>query len=654
MQQILVQFDTFNDAPNGIQKLRELILQLAVQGKLVPQNPSDLPAPQSGKFWVYVIKCSNDSNYIGQTNNLRKRWDEHKSGTGADWTKKYKPQYMMYWEECNSREEAVNREKWLKTGFGRKWIKREEKAGRLRRAGEPASELLKKIKAEKEKLIGEGKIKKHKKLPLISDEEIPYELPEGWEWARVEEVTFLKSGNTVSPDKLSKCGKIPYIKVSDMNLQANHKFIKTSINYVDISYNNENKIIPKNSIIFPKRGGAIATNKKRILFKDIYADSNIMAMCIILQTTLSYFNLWFKSIDLWTLNTGTSVPQINNKDIYPLLIPLPPLPEQHRIVKKVDELMALCDQLEAAKENRDKAQLSAGKAALHQLMASDNQEIFQQNWQRVVENFDTLTNVKENVAELKKAILQLAVQGKLVPQDSSDESAEILLKKIKAEKERLTAEGKIKRQKKLPPISADEVPYALPEGWVWTRLGEINEKIHYGYTASADVNEKKYRLLRITDIQKDKVNWKTVPGCKISENDVVKFLLKDNDILIARTGGTIGKSYIVENVSVKSVFASYLIRLVPIDLNFPKYIKYFLGSQLYWKQLTNNSMGTGQPNVNATALSSLLFPLPPFPEQHRIVEKVDQLMAICDSLEQGIESRESVAEKLVNALVTEV
>jgi type I restriction enzyme, S subunit len=146
------------------ERLRQSILKRAFEGKLVPQWP-DLPAPQPGKYWVYVIKCSNDSNYIGQTDNLRKRWEEHLSGTGADWAKRYPPQYVMYWKEFSSREEAVAKEKWLKTGFGRKWIKREEKAGRLWHAGEPAEKLLERIKAEKAKRLDDINKSRKTRLP---------------------------------------------------------------------------------------------------------------------------------------------------------------------------------------------------------------------------------------------------------------------------------------------------------------------------------------------------------------------------------------------------------------------------------------------------------------------------------------------------------
>ena len=255
------------------------------------------------------------------------------------------------------------------------------------------------------------------------------------------------------------------------------------------------------------------------------------------------------------------------------------------------------------------------------------------------------------IKKLRELILELAVRGKLVPQNPEDEPASELLKKIDAEKAKLIAEGKIKKQKKLPEISEDEKPFELPEAWEWVRLGTINADVHYGYTASANNTITKHRLLRITDIQNDKVNWETVPGCEINDDQAEQYLLRDGDILIARTGGTIGKSYLVSDLTVQSVFASYLIRVRKLVSNHPPYSKVFLGSQLYWSQLLAASMGTGQPNVNGNSLKGLVYPLPPLAEQHRIVAKVDELMALCDQLEQHSEHQLDAHKQLVETLL---
>ena len=256
------------------------------------------------------------------------------------------------------------------------------------------------------------------------------------------------------------------------------------------------------------------------------------------------------------------------------------------------------------------------------------------------------------IKKLRELILELAVRGKLVPQDPNDKPASVLLEKIAEEKKRLVKDGKIKRQKALPEVGEDEKTFEIPNGWVWTRLGNLSADIHYGYTASANPQIKKVRLLRITDIQNDSVNWDSVPGCEIGIKKVEDYKLSDGDILIARTGGTIGKSYLVENIDLCSVFASYLIRVKRIAGMYSHFIKTYLGSQFYWNQLYENSMGTGQPNVNGNALKKLVFPLPPFAEQHRIVTKVDELMALCDQLEQQQIDSNDTHQALVETLLT--
>ncbi|MCL6746961.1 restriction endonuclease subunit S [Kosakonia sp. R1.Fl] len=257
------------------------------------------------------------------------------------------------------------------------------------------------------------------------------------------------------------------------------------------------------------------------------------------------------------------------------------------------------------------------------------------------------------IKKLRELILELAVRGKLVPQDPNDEPASELLKRIAAEKVELVKQGKIKKQKPLPEISEDEKPFGLPAGWEWVRLIDIMADIHYGYTASAD-ETKEVKLLRITDIQDDKVNWGTVPGCDISEKMVEQYKLNNNDIVIARTGGTVGKSYLVENINVSSVFASYLIRLKYLSPMKAGFTKVFLGSQLYWKQLYDGTSGTGQPNVNGNTLKAIILPIAPINEQHKVISKVDELMSLCDQLEQqsltSLDAHQQLVETLLSTL----
>ncbi|MBP7902130.1 MAG: restriction endonuclease subunit S [Spirochaetes bacterium] len=214
---------------------------------------------------------------------------------------------------------------------------------------QPASELLKEIQAEKEKIASREGAKargKGKELPPIKPEEIPYELPESWEWVKVEDVFNTTSGTTFDLSLERETGEYLYVKVGDMNLSENSYTITTSSRFIDPDKKMINSIIPKGSIIFPKRGGAIATNKKRIIERPVFVDLNIMAITPTIVVLTEFAYKWIFNIDLAKLNTGTSVPQINHKDIDPLFFPLPPLAEQKRIVAKIDELMELCDRLE--------------------------------------------------------------------------------------------------------------------------------------------------------------------------------------------------------------------------------------------------------------------------------------------------------------------
>jgi type I restriction enzyme S subunit len=210
---------------------------------------------------------------------------------------------------------------------------------------EPASELLKRIAKERARLEAEGTIRKDKALAALGEDEKPFELPMGWEWAQVCTAFSTTSGNTFDAALEIERGSIAYVKVGDMNLPGNELHITTSSRYIDPDAKMERWLIPTGSIVFPKRGGAIATNKKRIVGKPIFVDLNTMAITPIQGIETNYAYVWLSTIDLASLNTGTSVPQINHKDVDPLPFPVPPLAEQHRIVAKVDELMALVDRL---------------------------------------------------------------------------------------------------------------------------------------------------------------------------------------------------------------------------------------------------------------------------------------------------------------------
>ena len=231
---------------------------------------------------------------------------------------------------------------------------------------EPASELLERIATEKARLLKAREVRD----PLLSESGNALSdcspLPASWECVYVAEVAYLRSGVALSHDEEQPTGDIPYLKVADLSLAANEHGITTSSRFVGSDRSRD--AIGAGSIVFPKRGGAIATNRKRVARVAIVGDSNLMAMKPYFDDTLPFIEMWFNSFDLWVLNSGTSVPQINNKDIYPLALPLPPLAEQHRIVAKVDALVALCDRLEVALTTADATRQRLLKALLHEAL----------------------------------------------------------------------------------------------------------------------------------------------------------------------------------------------------------------------------------------------------------------------------------------------
>ena len=281
-----------------------------------------------------------------------------------------------------------------------------------------------------------------------------------------------------------------------------------------------------------------------------------------------------------------------------------------------------------------------------------------------------------NGKQLKNSILQWAIQGKLVPQDPNDEPASVLLDKIRQEKERLIKEKKIKRDKNASIIYRgednsyyekilatgevkcidEEIPFEIPQGWEWERWGNISQSIQYGYNAPA-LEHGAIKMVRISDIQENCVLWDNVPYCQIAENDIDTYLLKVNDILFARTGGTIGKSFLVEEVPERAIYAGYLIRTRYSSLLNPRYMKSFMESQLYWEQLKNGTIATAQPNCNGKTLAKMLLPIPPAKEQDRIVGKLTQLSPFLNNYTQCQERlnllNEEIKEQLKKSILQE-
>jgi type I restriction enzyme S subunit len=460
---------------------------------------------------------------------------------------------------------------------------------------EPASVLLERICAEKARLVKEGKIKKENPLPPITEDEIPYDLPEGWVWCRLSDVGEIVGGSTPDTSNASYYtdpgSGIPWITPADMKKAIENIIYRGKKDITVDGYNScSTRIIPKGSIVFSSRApiGLIAFAGNDLCTNQGF--KSVIPYIMDLKNWI-YYSLQNKTEDIINRAPGTTFKEVSGTFMQKEIIPLPPLAEQQRIVAKVNELMTLCDELEATEQE-----------------------------------LEALENRFEEY--LPKSILQAAVQGKLVPQDLHDEPASVLLERIRAEKARLVKEGKIKKEKPLPPISEDEIPYDLPEGWVWCRLGEL---CNFGVTISTipDNIPDDAWVLELEDIQKDTgeiVQYKTKAERKSKSS---KHVFYKGDVLYSKLRPYLNKVTIAEK---DGYCSSEILPLQFCKDIYPQYAICFLRSPTFVDYAIERSYGVKMPRLGTEDGRNALFPLPPLAEQQRIVAKVDELMALCEEI----------------------
>lgn len=416
-------------------------------------------------------------------------------------------------------------------------------------------------------------------------------------------IANIYTGNSINETEKQRkyvglCDGYNYIATKDVSFEH-------AINYengVKIPYSESNfRIAYKNTTLLCIEGGS-AGRKIAILEQDVCFGNKLCAFQS-LGVNPKYLYYYLQNplfIQVFKSKTTGIIGGVSVNTLKTLIFALPPLTEQERIVKKIERfepLLAEYDKLEQQATKLD------------------------------VEIYD----------KLKKSILQYAIQGKLVEQDETDEPASVLLERIRAEKKAQLGKKYVEsyiykgddncyyehiRGKDVN--ITEEIPFDLPNAWEWTRWGELSESIQYGYNAPAKENGR-IKMVRISDIHNNEVLWDNVPYCDIAEQEIPIYLLKANDILFARTGGTVGKSYLVTTVPEDAIYAGYLIRTRYSRELSPQYLKYFMESNLYWEQLREGTIATAQPNCNGKTLSKMLLPLPPLAEQKRIVDKINEI-----------------------------
>lgn len=515
---------------------------------------------------------------------------------------------------------------------------------------EPASILLEKIEIIKQGLIKDKKIKRPKNLADVSDDKYHFETPQGWCWVRLNDVGEWGAGATPSRSNSQYYGgRIPWFKSGEL-----------SKDYISESQETITELALKETSLRENKPGDVllamygATIGKASILEVASTTNQAVCACTpfsgISNTFLLMLLKAYRSRFI-NMGAGGAQPNISREKIIATVIALPPKEEQNRIVAKVDELMLLCDQLEQQTEASIDAHATLVEVLLATLTDSADANELAQNWARVSEYFDSLFTTEQSIEALKQTVLQLAVMGKLVPQNPDDEPASVLIERIADEKAQLIKENKIKRTKPLPLIGDDEKLFDLPQGWEWCRLQSISSKITDGDHQTPPRIPSGYRLLSAKNVRD---GFLDMENCDyISEADYNKSRERccpeKGDILIVSVGGTIGRSSLVSDNDQFALVRSVAM-IKPLLFN-SAYLKYAMDSPFLQNSIHSNKRGGAQPCLYLSEISKFVFAMPPLEEQERIVAKIDELMKICDQLKDKLQQSQVTQIQLTDALI---
>jgi len=548
-------FDQFADAPDAVAKMRELVLEFAVQGKLVPQDPND----------------------------------------------------------------------------------------------EPAAELIARIENTKEEQIRQRMIKRVAVDPNPIGDACE-SLPPGWLWTRLGNTFDVRDGTHDTPKyTIEGFPLITSKNISSGSLLFDGASLISEVDHRQIS---ERSRVDRGDILFAMIGSignpVIVDTDREFSIKNValfkfYAAADSEPRFLLLY--LKHVAEEMKAKAAGGVQSFVSLGFLRN-----YLFPLPPLAEQRRIVAKVDELMALCDRLEAQQQEREARHAVLARASLARFADAPNPATLR---------FLFHPSYAISPADLRKVILTLAVQGKLVPQDPNDEPADELVARLEQERARMASEQGVRPPKNVPQLTADSYPHDIPESWQWRRIGHLALVIDYGTSQKADNDSSKVPVYRMGNIVGGRLVNENLKYVDASIDDLPGLYLKTDDILFNRTNSyeLVGKAGIYTGPDDTATFASYLIRVrLPKTLLFPPFYSVAMNAPYYRQTQIEPEVvqQCGQANFNGTKLASTVVPVPPLAEQRRIVAKVDQLMALVDELETQLGVSRATAANLLSALVAEL
>lgn len=553
-------------SPYGIKKLRELILELAVRGKLVPQDPND----------------------------------------------------------------------------------------------EPASVLLEKVAEEKAILVKEKKIKKQKKLPEIIEEEKPFDLPAGWEWGRLLHFCVLENGDRSKnyPNKSALVDEgIPFINAGHLN---NGQIDMREMNFIspdryrllksgkvqegDILYCLRGSL-GKNAIVHDIGQGAIASSL--VIVRLTFQELN--------QYIVNYLDSPLANRTMRQYDNGTAQPNLSAASLGSFAIPLPPLAEQQRIVAKVDDLMALCDQLEEQQNASQQTHQSLVETLLATLTNATTPEDCAAAWHHLAPHFNTLFTTDHAITLLKQTILQLAVMGKLVPQDPEDEPGKMLLDGLQ------NVEGKSKKRPKWSgPIEEQEKLFKLPSSWTWFRLGDLSNLKHgYAFKSEHFSAEPAPFVLTTPGNFYEKGGFRDRESKRKYYNGPVDphFVFEPGDLIIPMTeqaAGLLGSPAFIPDDGRVYIHNQRIGKFDFSDSIAPEFAFCFFNCEFFRSELARTCTGMKVRHTSPDRILRVPFPVCPLEEQHRIVAKVDELLALCDQLQNSLTTQRTTTRHLADALSSQV
>jgi type I restriction enzyme S subunit len=524
---------------------------------------------------------------------------------------------------------------------------------------EPASELLNRIRSEKARLTKAGEIRRQAPQARIKPDETPFEVPRSWVLVRLGDVIHLVSGQHLQPNEYSDRKEFgpPYITgPADFGVKG-----------LEITrYALVRKVVAvKGQILLTVKGAGVGKTALCNL-QEVAISRQLMALTAIAWSQSFLLLVTHRLAEALKESARSLIPGISREDVEEFVFPLPPLAEQHRIVEKVDELMALCDGLESAQQERESRRDRLTSASLHRLNHSSNEDptAFRKHASFYLEHLARTTTRPEQIKQLRQTILNLALLGQLVPQDVNDEPASRLVTRIHVEKALLMKSGFVRRLLPTSPVKSDKLPATIPDNWIWVRIGNILlGDSQNGYSKKPDDAPDGVPILRISagTLRKDGIvaeeEHKLISGISTKQQELYE--LQPGDLLACRFNGNrsfVGRlSLYLGYLGIRPIYPDKLIRLrlVP-ELVLPQLIRYFAESSVVRRDIEGFCATTvGNWGISASNLKEVRIPLPPIAEQHRILARIDELLSLCDRMETQLTTTQTESRRLLEAVLHE-